>query len=78
MVAMQDVDRLYQLYQLSKTEGFTLHEWHEAVELFQKIIERLAKCQKCDERPDACNNDFLNCKIIKKNFQKTIMNFVER
>lgn len=75
---MQDLERLYQLYQLSKTEGFMLHEWHEAVELFKKIIERLANCKKCNEPPETCNNDFLNCKIIKKKFQKTIMNFIER
>lgn len=74
---MQDLERLYQLYGLSKTKGFTLHKWHEAVELFQTIIERLAKCKKCDDSPKECNNDYLNCKLIKKEIQKTILNFIE-
>lgn len=82
MVAMQDLDRLYTIYKQSKTEGLTLNEWHEAVELLQKIVERLANCKKCDEPIGRCDNDFLNCKHIKREMQetkqKTIMNYIER
>lgn len=33
------IKRLLNLYNLSKTEGFTLLDWQEAVELLQEIIK---------------------------------------
>lgn len=73
---MQDLEELLEIYKKGKTYGLTIDEFNKGVELVQKAIKRLAICKKCEALKE-CNNDFLNCKIIKKRLQKTILNYIE-